>query len=55
MVMKKSMTQIHPQIYEDNALPDGVSREIPEPIDENEEDTQEVSSIDENIDTGVQE
>ena len=44
-----------PQIYEDNALPDGVSREIPEPIDENEEDTQEVSSIDENIDTGVQE
>ena len=44
-----------PQIYEDNALPDGVSREIPEPIDENEEDTQEVSSIDENIDTGVPE
>ena len=44
-----------PQIYEDNALPDGVSREIPDPIDQAEDDAQEESVVDENTDTEVQE
>ena len=47
--------EVDQEVYEDNALPDGVSREIPEPLNENQEDSLEDSSSDEKTDDDIQE